>query len=281
MGARRLGAAHAGYAAVFVLGLLHGTASESTAQSISSAQYSILTSFTWGSGTSNFGDVPMQVHDDWTGQYSGFFNGEWQPLTSYSAQARAETYGGTRPQAIATAEAHGSTIVLPVRFSALAAANIDYSARIRPRGTPPSGTYDVPITLHIQGHASGNAVSRVVISNFFNFSASTTGSEYREYDEYLGMSVPSDGSYAVSVSLQAQAEAFEFRNAYWAHSSQALADPVFAFDQAAFDLQMGAETFPLADYFEFEYSPGIITPAPGVASLGLSLALLAGVRRRW
>jgi len=39
--------------------------------------------------------------------------------------------------------------------------------------------------------------------------------------------------------------------------SQAVADPVFTFDQATFDKEMGSDTFPLADYYKFEYSPNL------------------------
>jgi hypothetical protein len=55
---------------------------------------------------------------------------------------------------------------------------------------------------------------------------------------------------------------------------QAVTDPVFEFDQATFDAQMGASTFSLADYYGLEYSPNL---APEPSSAGLICAALLGV----
>lgn len=52
---------------------------------------------------------------------------------------------------------------------------------------------------------------------------------------------------------------------------QAQGDPLFTFDQAAFDAQMGANTFPLSQYFSFQYSPNLTTPTPEPSSLALLL----------
>ncbi|MCC6951639.1 MAG: hypothetical protein IT433_09360 [Phycisphaerales bacterium] len=41
-----------------------------------------------------------------------------------------------------------------------------------------------------------------------------------------------------------------------------MADPLFVFDQQTFDAEMGELTFNLSDYFEFEYSLGIIEMPP-------------------
>ena len=68
----------------------------------------------------------------------------------------------------------------------------------------------------------------------------------------------------VYVQLRAFAQAYH--NHQYASSSQAYADPFFTFDQAAFDLEQGANTFPLADYFEFEYSEYLLNP-PAVPTI--------------
>lgn len=55
-------------------------------------------------------------------------------------------------------------------------------------------------------------------------------------------------------------------------SCQAVIDPEFQFDQATFNSQMGLNTFPLAKYYGFAYSPNLTstpTPTPEPSSLML------------
>ena len=69
----------------------------------------------------------------------------------------------------------------------------------------------------------------------------------------------------------------------------ALADPLFSFDQAAFDQQQGQDTFQLEDYYAISLSPGISNgeplPAPALpawafAALGVLLVSLTLVAVR-
>jgi hypothetical protein len=46
----------------------------------------------------------------------------------------------------------------------------------------------------------------------------------------------------------------------------AFADPVFSFDQQAFDAAMGSQTFPLADYYSLQFSPNVPDLVPGADS---------------
>ncbi len=82
------------------------------------------------------------------------------------------------------------------------------------------------------------------------------------------------------VRMSVSAFSFTVPPASWSSNHQAVADPVFELDQQTFDETMelwGAETFPLADYFELAYSANLV-PEPSPTLLGafalLSLALL-------
>jgi hypothetical protein len=65
-------------------------------------------------------------------------------------------------------------------------------------------------------------------------------------------------------------------------SCSAWVDPFFAFDQAAFDQQMGNDTFALNEYYQFVFSPNVPVPEPETYALMLAGLGLVGfvVRRR-
>ena len=50
-------------------------------------------------------------------------------------------------------------------------------------------------------------------------------------------------------------------------------DPIFSFDQAAFDVQMGSDTFALADYYRLVFSENVPTAPPNPIPLPSSMAL--------
>ncbi len=200
--------------------------------------------------------VPLNLAVDWVGQ--------WGDL-DYSMQATAETSGGFRPTAAAQAEVGSSG---SVQFNFRADSTIYYYARIRPRGNPPPGSYSVPARAHARGEAIGNAFAHVRFNSGFPITAEAFGTnDIQSFD----LSVPltfypsSPESNVVYVQLRAFARAYHNHPSY-ASSSQAYADPFFSFDQAAFDLEQGANTFPLADYFEFEYSEYLLNP-PAVPTI--------------
>jgi len=89
------------------------------------------------------------------------------------------------------------------------------------------------------------------------------------------------GELAYPVRVQVSAGVGVFVVGSGRGSGQAVADPVFGFDQEAFDeyaALAGFSTFSLADYFALEYSPGYYAPEPGTGLL-LAVGLALGMRR--
>jgi len=200
--------------------------------------------------------VPLNLAVDWVGQWGSI---------DYSMQATAETSGGFRPTAGVQAEVNSSS---NVQFNFRADSIIYYYVRIRPRGTPPPGSYSVPARAQARGEASGNALAQVRFNSDFPIRVETFGTnDLRSFDVSVPLTFyPSDPEANVTyVQLRAFARAYHNHPTY-AASSQAYADPFFTFDQAEFDVQQGANTFPLVDHFEFEYSPYLINP-PGVPTI--------------
>lgn len=197
------------------------------------------------------GVVPQNLAVDWVGQRDQYH---------YSMQGTAQTFGGLSPLAAAQAEASAGTA--NYYFYIRTSASIDYYVRVSPRGTPPPGNYAVPARAQVRGEAHGFAFSQVRIGYLPPFTANTVApNEFASYDVSVPLAfTPSNPELNVTlVRLRADASGYHARPG-WASSSQAYADPVFTFDQAAFDQQQGANTFPLADYFEFEYSEYLVNP---------------------
>jgi len=227
-------------------------------QVVPPASYSVsVTAELTGVGSSSAqGVVPQRVYGDWSGI--------WDPdddRHEYSMQGSAETFGGLRPLAAVQAEVSFTDNVF--QYSIVSNAFVEYFVVVRPRGNPPPGNYWVPVLVNVRGEAQGFASSLVRI-NFQQVSVSTHADhETASFDRNLRVSFnPSQPeSNIAQVRLIAQAKGYSAHPLY-AQSSQAYADPLFTFDQAQFDLDRGANTFPLADYFEFEYSEYLLNP-PG------------------
>ncbi|MDJ0788800.1 MAG: hypothetical protein QNK05_18480 [Myxococcota bacterium] len=157
-------------------------------------------------------------------------------------------------------------------------------------GLPSSFRVDMTIVsaweMNSRGAGSGAAVGIRVFHDAFpdqqNFidSASISGTDSLE-DEFR-FSLAVDRSVPVRIVIEATCGVVGSVVEGGTTDCQSVIDPVIRFDQAAFDARMGADTFPLDEFFAIELSANLPEPDPGMllASGGLLLALSRGVRRR-
>lgn len=180
-------------------------------------------------------------------------------------------------------------------------ASMTYAWRPRQTQTPPAAA---DITIGLQ--ATFSAYIENSAGAAANFSVGRAGAPYGGEtlvtDSFLSSQGPSvNRTYAtvvapdsilwvqksVACSARSVWDAYVYDDSYEAPTGRCNAglDPYVFLDQAAFDRKMGDRTFPLADYYELEFSPGILNrppvPEAGSAALLLAgLALLAGRIRR-
>jgi hypothetical protein len=218
--------------------------------------------------------------------------------------AMGSAVGGPTPQI--GLKANAFWLSGPFSVGANIAADLSYRMMVTAAvaGNPVGTPVPVPILFSVAGTATktsdlGHATAEVIIRY-----PSSTPHSFVSSDG--AVSPPGGGtdsfnathSFSVDVgtmlTVQMQASCIAAANgtslARQNESCFALVDPLFAFDQAAFDTyaaDAGFETFTLADYYRFEFSPGIMNLAsatvpepPAVVALGLSLGAAARARRR-
>lgn len=166
-------------------------------------------------------------------------------------------------------------------------AEVDYFLGIDQITAPPQKVASIPVLMTVKGDTSVQGGPGAGTAEAFAwFGQDGKGTNY-----YPGATV------ALNLTPDSVYEAIDYAtctaNGLWGdvrHSvesgCQAVIDPEFQFDQAAFDAQMGSNTFLLAKYYDFGYSPNLSststsTPEPSsLALLGAGLLVLLGLAAR-
>jgi hypothetical protein len=181
----------------------------------------------------------------------------------------------------------------PQSASFLGTALMQYGVVLNEVATPPTPVTAIPVKVKAQGDLTGTGNYSALAS----FAAvigpgGVTQSVPLDGTEVDVMLTPGAG-YTAELSAGCQASASSLsnqgeeswpgggvQNGYGSSSCQDVVDPHFKFDQAAFDAEMGANTFPLDEYYAFDYSPNLTPEPSSFLLLGSGLVCLAGVLRR-
>lgn len=166
-------------------------------------------------------------------------------------------------------------------------AQVDYFLGLNQITAPPQKVASIPVLMTVRGNTSVQGGPGAGTAEAFAwFGQNGQGANY-----YPGATV------AFTLNPDSVYEAIDYAtctaNGLWGDvrypvesGCQAVVDPEFQFDQDAFDAQMGSDTFLLAKYYDFGYSPNLsstTTATPEQSSLVLlatGLLILLGLAAR-
>jgi hypothetical protein len=218
------------------------------------------------------------------------------PLTWHATSGVSTTLGaGGR----VTSSAHVD-VSNTAQACATASGAIHYTVALGQMAAVPFTPSTIPVTFSAQGMGSVVGYGRLGISASLDnmtgfpsglFSINYEGGAHQaQFQQTVTVNLQSNTEYRVSLTANALAANFAYPigsppGAPDAAYSDAYAwvDPVFGFDQAAFNALYGINSFVLSDYYQFNYSPNMSTvPIPGaVWLLGTGLIGLIGLRRKF
>jgi hypothetical protein len=214
-------------------------------------------------------------------------------------RGRAETFGGVRPMAVAESEFEVAVTrqVGGIVARATAAADLTYRMRINERRTPPI-TFQPRLRIlaktrgEVTAEASGDqgyAGGQVDVQfgfgarTFRAFADTRQGRGSDSFDEQFIIDFLRPGDvFLIRLNANVASGAMLAVGAHGG-AATALVDPEFSFDEigfAEYAMQQGFEPFRQADYYEFEFSEGVLVPEPSTVVLAAISLVLAIVWKR-
>jgi hypothetical protein len=191
-----------------------------------------------------------------------------------------------------TAAVHVETIGdPPQQISSNASSRIKFQLAVGQIATPPANVSTVPVTITTAGRVAVEPLAGLLAGGG-TYVSSTDSIPFTSADVFAhtmrttSPQVQVD-EYDIVQTIYLHPEQVYFGNVYtgcnfslqgsWACDGNASVS--FVLDQSAFDLQMGANTFDLSQYFAVQRSPNLV-PEPTAAVLGVAAlcALLGGAR---
>ncbi len=150
-----------------------------------------------------------------------------------------------------------------------AIAAMDFHARVDQIATPPIPTPNVPVAVRMYGEARLQGRSSVTMKliaggEVFEFTRSN-GDEPGTVGDAVTHTIQSEQKFfvlwsidiAIDKSTQCSVHAVRITPGSTTASCEAAWDPLLTLDQEAFDLLMGANSYPLDQYFRIAYSPNM------------------------
>jgi hypothetical protein len=148
-------------------------------------------------------------------------------------------------------------------------ASLNYWVELIQTAAPPKNVTTIPVSIQTAGEVNTNGVADGAAYGRFDF-------QYLPINSVTLVNVTPNVADSVFLDASCSGQISYADGQAPSSFCQVVADPRFTLDQAAFDAQMGSNTFPLDQYYEFAYSPGAAaTPEP--SSLALMVLGLIGV----
>jgi uncharacterized protein (TIGR03437 family) len=141
---------------------------------------------------------------------------------------------------------------------------LDFYVAVDQIAAPPTPVTAIPVTFTTKGEVVGGG--NYSDMNSYAMAYGPDGTPYSlPLNSATVLMITPGASYKIELNAGCQAVA----NARQSSECQSVVDPAVKFDQSAFDAEMGSNTFPLAEYYDFESSPNLAQDSPAASACSI------------